>query len=484
MATVHESSVRRFLHKLRGILFLRRFTFLLAIYGFLWGTCVLVMRAGWDMDRLLLLWGLAGVPVLAAASVANAFRRSPEPEAIRALLDERNLAGGMLMASGEVEVGAWKSGIAEPRLPGLSWRWGKSGLVLAASTGFVALAFLTPKALAGFEAAHPLEVSREVEELAGQIELLKEEHILNEEKAKELEQKLGDLKEEAAGKDPGKTWEALDHLKNVTSQEANEAAEEALKDVQEMSKVETLAEAMARDAGELTAEQRAEAMKELAAMAEAAAKECEGLGEELPKELAEALEKCSLTPEQMKELAEILKECQGNLSERLSKLAEAGLIDGEVVRLCEEASEGEPGEAGDLAAYLSENGGDMSMGEMLDSYLDGQPGRGGVTRGRGDAPMTWSGGTSQEDVRFKKEVLPPAGVADLKKSELAEVSTGTPKTDETEVSTGGALGGVAASGGSARTRVILPTHRGTVKRYFDRTAGESGTPKTKGQDKP
>jgi hypothetical protein len=125
-------------------------------------------------------------------------------------------------------------------------------------------------------------------------------------------------------------------------------------------------------------------------------------------------------------------------------------------------------------ALLDEFGDERTLAEMLDMLAEGRPGRGGITRGRGDAPMTWSGGTAEENAKFKPQVVPPASVADLRRSTLAGVSRGRPGTGKPESSTGGALTGAEAGGGSAHTRVILPRHRGTVKRYFERGPADGG----------
>jgi hypothetical protein len=70
--------------------------------------------------------------------------------------------------------------------------------------------------------------------------------------------------------------------------------------------------------------------------------------------------------------------------------------------------------------------------------------------------------------RFKENVLLPTEVADFRDSQLTGLSLGAPETEEVEASTGGALSGTEAGGGSAQTQRILPRHREAVEGYFSR----------------
>lgn len=97
-------------------------------------------------------------------------------------------------------------------------------------------------------------------------------------------------------------------------------------------------------------------------------------------------------------------------------------------------------------------------------------GQGGVDRGRGDAPMTWTDGTEEDGAKFKEQVLPVGG--DLTTAQLVGVSRAAPNEtpdDGAGVSTGGALTSARAGAGAAHVSVLLPEHRRVVERYFKRT---------------
>ncbi|MDK1032762.1 MAG: hypothetical protein QGD94_12195, partial [Planctomycetia bacterium] len=113
--------------------------------------------------------------------------------------------------------------------------------------------------------------------------------------------------------------------------------------------------------------------------------------------------------------------------------------------------------------------GESAMSERLVIWCREKPGKGGVDRGRGDAPMTWSEGTSEEGAEFKEQTLSTSAMAALKDSKLRGVSAAAPTVRKAGApKRGGALRGVTAGGGEAHTRTVLPRHKGTVERYFQR----------------
>ncbi|GAF89752.1 unnamed protein product, partial [marine sediment metagenome] len=141
---------------------------------------------------------------------------------------------------------------------------------------------------------------------------------------------------------------------------------------------------------------------------------------------------------------------------------EAQLIDGNLLTQCENSMQG--GRAA-LAAFLEENA-NTALAALISCNL---PGKGGINRGRGDAAMTWTEGTSEEGAGFKEKTLSPAALADLKKSKLLGISTGAPQESEGgTVNVSGIVSGAAAGGGSAHRHLVLPKHKRTVRSYFER----------------
>jgi len=167
--------------------------------------------------------------------------------------------------------------------------------------------------------------------------------------------------------------------------------------------------------------------------------------------------------EQMKQLSAALGKSKGKLSERLSDLHAAGLIDLKTLKKCENAGKSD---SEGLAAFLAENAGEASVADLMAEW--GKPGDGGISRGRGDAPMSWSDGTSEQGAKFKEQVLSPSVLAGLKDSQLAGRSLGAPAVEKSGPVRSGALSSASTGGGSAFTQSVLPRHKGAVKRYFER----------------
>ncbi len=99
-----------------------------------------------------------------------------------------------------------------------------------------------------------------------------------------------------------------------------------------------------------------------------------------------------------------------------------------------------------------------------------RPGRGGTTRGPGAAKLTFGEKTEENKHKFKEEALPPAAVSSLKQTQVQAITRGTPGKETAGDAESGALAGSVAGGGSANSQVVLPRHRGSVERYFDRSA--------------
>ncbi len=474
----HDKAISDLRAKLAALLVLKFALVAAVAWLFAWGTVVLVLRAAAGVDRLWLLWGMAGLGPAVCAAALVARGRVPAASAVRAMLDGKSRAGGLLMACEEVEVGSWRGRLPATAAVAVRLRGTKIWALLAAGAAFVLLGFAVPDSFATMR-GQPLQVGNEVGKLHEQIETLKQEEIIDLDKATALQEKLDQIEANASGEDPVKTWEALDHLESEAAKVAKEAAEEAISQTEKLTKAQALAEGLIKEFAKMDLKTATAAMKEMAEMAKQAAEDNKALEEKLSEQLKEACENSSLTKEQLQEIAEALKECKGNISDMLSKLSKAGLIDLDAVELAEKLGDFD---CEGLADFLEENcpgglpgdaagdkPGGMSVAEAVAAWCNGRPGRGGINRGRGDAAMTWTEGTDAEGAKFKEQVLPPASLAALKDSKLVAISTGTPEAGKAGSDGGkGALKGAAAGAGAAHTHTILPRHRGAVGRYFER----------------
>lgn len=459
-----------FLAKAAWILFLRYVLPLAAGWCFAWGVAVLVLRAVVGFNSPALVWGSAGLVAMAASAAVLAYRRIPSHESARALIDCHSRCGGLLMASSEIGLGVWQERMPPLVVPRLCWRGRRTWGLFWAACAFVAISFAVPQRYVTPMSQRPLNVESEVADLQRKIEILEEEQVLEPEQATEMAKKLERVAAEARGEDPAKTWEALDHLDEAAAAAARQSAEEALAKTEKAAKAESLARGLGEAAADLDPAALSQAMEKLAELVNKAAADNEALRSALGEEMCSACQAGSLDLGQCKELAACLGQCKEGLAGKLAQLAEAGLISPQALDKIAEL--GQCDGAG-LAEFLKEGEGEglgLSCSEQIDLWLaEGRPGQGGVDRGRGDAPMTWTDPSSEEGVDFTEQALPPASVAALKENRLVGVSIGAPTVGAPAEPTGqGGLDGAAAGGGSAHTHTILPRHRGSVKRYFER----------------
>lgn len=457
-----EQLVGRFSRHLARWFVLRQSVAAVTAWAFLWGTAVLVLKVTYGTSVPTLLWGVVGLPVALGLAAWLALRGLPNRSAVRALLDSKGERGGLLMAGAECDLGEWEAEPTTAELPKLQWRGKRPLGFLALAGAYVALAFLLPARGLAVNGT-PLDIDRPADRLAEQVRVLKDEKILDPERAENLKQKLGEVRAQAGGKDPAKTHEALDHLKDVVKQAARQAAEEKARQANQLGKVDAAAEALQKAGPMLSPQETADLLKELAALAEKAAAESDALQGELGADLAAALKEGKLSPEQLKQLAAAAKSGKDALAKSAKNLHNAKLIDADQLKACEG---GKPDPDG-LAKYLAKNAGKKGL---KDGLREVQEGNGGVNDdGPGDTPLNFGDRSTADGTKFKEEALPPSELAALKESQLTGVGKAAPKRDPNAAPPqAGGLTGAAAGGGSANAAPVLPQHRGAVGRYFDR----------------
>lgn len=467
----HKKQIGDFRFRLGCILALRECMLWSFAWIMLWALAVVVARAAWKVDQSILIWGALGLVVALAVGLYRTVGQLPKPNAVRALLDRHGRQGGLLMSAGDADIGQWSNRISNVPLPTLRWRLGRQVALTAMSLAFLAAAFLAPDRSLSLGRDSELQIGGEMKKLGEKLQILKQERIIESEKAEALEKNLAQVREEARSNDPAKTMEAMDHLENTLKQEAREAAESAVKQAIAAERMDKLASALQTAEPQMDTKQFAEAMKELAEMAEKAAAENEMLEQMLDEGLGGEFDNAdwqnNLSPEQLDALRDALRQCKDCQIGQIARLIDAELIDGELLRDCEGG--GEFDEDALLEALLLCKDGE-ELGDLL-ALLNcgGLPGQGGISRGRGDAAMSWKNGTEKNGATFKEKALPPAALSSLKESKLSGVSLGSPTAKEVSGgSTGGALSGAHAGGGEAHSQIILPEHKKTVQRYFDR----------------
>ncbi len=457
-----EPAIREFAQRLAFLLMFRTALRCATVWLLGVGVAVLVARVTGLMASHWLIGGLAGlVPVIAFAAWVE-WRRRPQLAVVRAAMDRHNHAGGLLMAAAQANVSAWQNG-SRPAQPIVRWNSGRPMTLFCAAALFLGASMLMPERFIVGAAQRPLDVGKLVTELTEQITALEEEKILPEDKALELKKELARLGKESAARDPAKTWESLDHLKQSNSDLAKQAAEEAIQKTDAMKQAETLAAALGLlpDSASSLLER---AMQDMASLLQQAKLEQGLLAAKLPEELLKAAKDGKLNPEQLKELMKALQANKDKLGECLNKLANLKLIDPKLLEACKNAGQC-PNPAG-LAAFLAENGANLdSVLLVVQTYA----GQGGVGRGRADAPLTWTDPSDESGMKFKDTALPMGPLSGLKDAQLVGISRSAPEvTGDKEAAQTGALTGAEAGGGAANVQQLLPRHKGAVQRFFKR----------------
>ena len=454
---IDNKTIRKFRTKMAALLILKKTLAVATVWGLVWGTVVIILRAAIGMPPLTLLTGGIGLIFAIGCAVVLALRQIPSRTALRASLDKHSGAGGLVMAAETVELGNWRKQMPSIRLPRLRWRGSVSWARFAGAVLFVSISLLIPQRFVEISKAQPLDIREEVKQLADGIDVLKEEEIIELAEAEMLEEKLAQLQAEASGEDPVKTWESLDHLADTLSQESADAAQDALSETERLTEAETLSEGLINEGSEMDAGLLADSMTALSGLVQDAAQENALLAAQLSDLKSDA---DSLTLEQLKEISKALRFVKGDIYDQLMELHAVNLIDSETLKACEKLGQCD---SDGLAAFLAENADSKSVVECIGGWCRG------IGRGPGHVPMTWSDGTTEEDAKFKAEALPLSDIASLEDSEIVGLSVGTPSVETSSLPPqSGGLSGATAGGGSSFNQTVLPRHKGAVKRYFER----------------
>ena len=89
-----------------------------------------------------------------------------------------------------------------------------------------------------------------------------------------------------------------------------------------------------------------------------------------------------------------------------------------------------------------------------------------MTRGRGDAPITWGDESDAANTKFKEVVLPP-GSLDEQSQETVAVTPAAPEVAPAETAPRNARRLIdPASGKETWNRKLRPRHRKVVRKYF------------------
>lgn len=394
-------------------------------------------------------------------AAAVAVRSGPPHESCLAALDAASGAGGLFMSGMLPGAESWLPPVAV--MPHVVWRAQRLAGGVAVAALFCLSVATLPRSLFVRAQGERLAIASLIEQTGASVAQLEEQRLLPPQVAVALSNELARLEQTGDASDPARVLEALDHIAEELQRMAQEKAETLTGERADMqaaqAMVELLSEAMGKDTAPADAFAGA---NELLSQYVSSARLPPSTQSNL---LALALSGKEVSPASLKEISELLKRGEALSAEQVAKLCEMKLADASACQGGGSCTNGAACEAA-LARLLSEEGASSEAALALVA-LCAKPGSGGVSRGRGDAMLTWTDASTLENASFKEQTLRPGRLPRLEQSRLEGVSAATPEVPETAASVApGALGAEGASCGVTPQAVLLPRHRETVKRFF------------------
>jgi hypothetical protein len=394
-------------------------------------------------------------PFLAAVpAVIACFMRAYRPAEVVALADWLAGGHGLLLTLLENNDPAWTSSpmlertsrFALPRLR--PWR---KLAALPPAIGFLVVALWLPQRTPAQGTA--ILADDIAADLTGTLMELKQQALVTPDEEKKLEEEIDRIRRGAQERVDASSWEAADALRERVAAGLSEKRDAVKWAEASLARYAAAAQAGVPGARSVRAGVEAGGKMEAGAEAQAA-------------ELAEALEKLAksgLLAGAPADLQQLLKGGKlptdaGSLAEltaSLSKyLAETKGRFGGVARLGKEFGRFDPSEFPLDASQSAPDG-------------DGDPGSGGINRGRADAPLTW-GKESLPFDRFKAQALPPGAARSPDDWAPLVEFRGAPLESPVPSTSAAARQYAAAAGQTAWRRTLAPRHQSAVKKYFEK----------------
>lgn len=452
--------IDRYVRRVRFGEFLRRAAEAGAAYLLLFGGAVLLVKLAIPRAWPHILWlALGALPVAGLAYWLSHRRRMSRWESV-ARLDASLNTGGLLMTLSERPDEDWSE-----RLPQFEQMWREAlprfrpkrfASYLAMPLIFAVGACFVPLRQASTATTLRNTVGQqETQELEELLESIEKASAIEEEEKKQLQEEIEKLAEET--KETPLThekWETVDALRERMKVRLESAALTASKASEAAS---LLARAGDTDAPELTLERTEQLEKELLEALQKLQQKgaFSGASKDLRQQLQRLMKNGKFQmPKDPGEVQELLDELREHLEKESKKLSE-------LRKKCSSCKSGKcEGEC------ESECEGGLCQGDKSGN----RPGRGGITRGRGDADLTYGDESDKQGVKFKETVL-PKGFLDQPKDEVVGIQRTAPNEEAAATAARSAQRLLDPAAGEATwNRKLNPRHRNAVRKYFDSKA--------------
>jgi hypothetical protein len=446
-------------------------------WGYGLAVVVIVLKAGGWHHRFSPAYLLATVAGVGVVAFADVWRNRYGRDDAAAWLDARARCGGAVMAC-EAGMGA------RVRLPqNLSthlprFTAGPAGRALGLPLLLLIGAYLVPGAAAGISFS-PKVVRDRATEIREHLEEARAMEVLDQQRLDSLDEDASEIARQAEER-PETAMEGLDSIQASLDRQVLDAARTRLERMAEAAKWEE----KATDGRGMTPEEVRSALRSAAA----AATGSQAGNEALKKALKEAMgqlgagsrqELANMSASQLKGLdpATAGAIARALRNGRASQLRRMGRCSGKV---CSPGAQTRLSEALSKLPRLSQSGRPGAMGGRLGTATGSRfgvgrkPGRGGISRGRGDAPMAYGNETDRAGMRFRDgeitsraEVMPGSTIA-VRSVAADELP---PEEFRPPARTGAAVDGPVRV--EAGTGSLAPRREEAASRYFESVSGQA-----------
>ncbi len=414
---------------------------------------------------------IIGAGLLTALAVALIRSRRALPDRKKLLIYLEGCSGGdtggLLSAGLEIELGAWGSRIGNLTLPSLKSTSKYGPLPFLTGVVFLAGALWCPVGNFNSLAVNRLHIDDEVTEIQEKLDVIEEETLAPPTDLVEIKNTLAELKENNDAGNAGRTYELLETLSRRIDSIGEEAGSKLRDSIQAVNMLSTSLDTLA----ELPADMRPlEASAEMAEIMKKLAAKNPELAELLKQAAANGMNLNKLDPATMQKLAESMKNMSAEMREKLEKMMESKLSQ---MQQCSSGKCPNPqkcpgggaceGSEMSLSDWLEDNA--PEAGALISALcVNGEPGKGGISRGRADADLDLTGNT-QDDGGARKSVQIDSRNDPARSVTLATFAGPPDPNEETKAAAAGNLQG-GDTDVEQRQTSIRPEHRAVVEQYF------------------
>ncbi|NCB37436.1 MAG: hypothetical protein EOM80_01595 [Erysipelotrichia bacterium] len=473
---------------------------LLTLCNFFAGLFFLILRQLQIAEVNFVGFAFACVPVCALLASIRVMRHMISHAQGLAIIDSCNHTGGLLMATYETGDHSWSDRLPESFIiPRLRMR---AKLFKRLPPFFLSLIFLLlcihlPLYL-GFTAIDPrINLQEITKNTQIQIETLEETALMKKEEAVELKQALEHIIANSDRNNPAKTFEALDQLQAKLKKESSENARSMIAELAKLGKLDALTDDLTKKAAAdnpVESSEAAAALKNSLKNSDLEDALSDASRQYLDKAMQQSLVDKQISARELSKLEKELKEYIQKQADKkrliAEKLAKARLIDKKTFEQLKKEGRIKPVSRSDIEqnpdidliiapeefGNSAKTGGAADDGNAHGAATTGEKqgggfSSGGVSRGGESAPLNFNRKSSEHNIEFRNEQLPPADSRSLENAVTVGIGVSAPEvdTEDSSAKTPAAESFKQSSRNVGESVIILPRHRSAVKKYFERT---------------